>query len=110
MHQLCGESAGRLLLALLSAHGLQADFANEFIGGGVLGHGCVQEEIMFATCPEAMVSMALMARMETDEAIVIFGAEQFSSGSGYGGGFRFGGSFTSRLTKDPFGRIAHRVR
>ena len=24
---------------------LQADFANKFVGGGVLGHGLVQEEI-----------------------------------------------------------------
>lgn len=25
---------------------LQADFANEYIGGGVLGGGCVQEEVL----------------------------------------------------------------
>ena len=27
------------------------DFANKFIGGGSLGAGCVQEEIMFANHP-----------------------------------------------------------
>jgi poly(ADP-ribose) glycohydrolase len=26
---------------------LEVDFANEFIGGGVLGSGCVQEEIRY---------------------------------------------------------------
>ena len=29
-------------------HGMiQADFANKFLGGGVLNEGCVQEEIRF---------------------------------------------------------------
>ncbi len=30
---------------------IHADFANMFIGGGVLGHGSVQEEILFAISP-----------------------------------------------------------
>jgi poly(ADP-ribose) glycohydrolase len=30
---------------------LQVDFANKVIGGGVLGSGCVQEEIRFLICP-----------------------------------------------------------
>ena len=30
---------------------LQADFANKYIGGGVLGFGCVQEEIRFVISP-----------------------------------------------------------
>ena len=34
---------------------LQVDFANKFIGGGVLGHGAVQEEIRFLICPELLV-------------------------------------------------------
>ena len=29
----------------------KADFANKYIGGGSLGAGCVQEEIMFANRP-----------------------------------------------------------
>ncbi len=35
----------------------KVDFANEFIGGGALHGPCVQEEIMFANCPEMFVSM-----------------------------------------------------
>ncbi|KAB7503184.1 Poly(ADP-ribose) glycohydrolase [Armadillidium nasatum] len=38
-------------------HGLlQVDFANKYIGGGVLGLGCVQEEIRFVLCPELLVA------------------------------------------------------
>jgi poly(ADP-ribose) glycohydrolase len=33
---------------------LQVDFANRVIGGGVLGHGCVQEEIRFLICPGSL--------------------------------------------------------
>ena len=33
------------------------DFANKYIGGGALSGGCVQEEILFAVEPEAIVSM-----------------------------------------------------
>ena len=35
---------------------LEVDFANAYIGGGVLGHGCVQEEIRFLICPELIIS------------------------------------------------------
>lgn len=36
---------------------VKVDFANKFIGGGALVHGCVQEEIMFATHPELFISV-----------------------------------------------------
>ena len=35
---------------------LEVDFANAYVGGGVLAHGCVQEEIRFLICPELIVS------------------------------------------------------
>jgi poly(ADP-ribose) glycohydrolase len=35
---------------------LMVDFANKKIGGGVLKNGCVQEEILFAIFPEAIIS------------------------------------------------------
>ena len=38
---------------------LQLDFANKYVGGGVLGNGCVQEEIRFLICPELIVSCLL---------------------------------------------------
>ena len=33
---------------------IQVDFANRFLGGGVLGLGSVQEEIHFAKHPELL--------------------------------------------------------
>ena len=36
---------------------IKIDFANKFIGGGSLGDGCVQEEIMFLNHPELYISM-----------------------------------------------------
>jgi hypothetical protein len=44
--------AGRLSGIDGAADCVQVDFANKFIGGGVLCGGCVQEEIRFAACPE----------------------------------------------------------
>ena len=36
---------------------LQADFANMWIGGAVLGKGCVQEEILFLEKPECLCAI-----------------------------------------------------
>jgi len=69
----------------------QADFANAYIGGGVLGRGCVQEEIRFAISPELCVSKLLMERMRDDEAILIGGSERFCNYKGYASGFTFDG-------------------
>jgi poly(ADP-ribose) glycohydrolase len=63
---------------------LHADFANKYIGGGVLSGGCVQEEIRFTISPECLVSMLLCERMEAREAICLRGTERFSDYSGYG--------------------------
>ena len=53
--------------------GLLVDFANENIGGGSLSKGMVQEEIMFATCPELYVSIAICEKMMPNESISISG-------------------------------------
>ena len=47
---------------------LQVDFANAYVGGGVLGHGCVQEEIRFLICPELISSMLFTERLGDSEA------------------------------------------
>ena len=100
---------------------LQVDFANAYIGGGVLGRGCVQEEIRFAVCPESCVSMLICQRMTgeldspsstTDgakgtstvaakgysEALILTGMEQFSEYSGYGHGLRYSGDYVDTST------------
>ncbi|XP_022175441.1 poly(ADP-ribose) glycohydrolase isoform X1 [Myzus persicae] len=70
---------------------LQVDFANKFIGGGVLGHGSVQEEIRFLICPELLVSMLFSEKMLHTEAIIITGVERFSDYSGYANSFEWKG-------------------
>jgi poly(ADP-ribose) glycohydrolase len=72
---------------------LRVDFANRIIGGAAIAYGCVQEEIMFCICPELIVTRLLCPAMASDEAIVIIGAEQFSTPIGYGNSLDFGGVY-----------------
>jgi poly(ADP-ribose) glycohydrolase len=82
---------------------LQVDFANEYLGGGVLCGGCVQEEIRFAVSPECTVGLLLCPRMLEHEAIVITGAEQFSRYTGYGFSLGYGGDFVDPTPRAPDG-------
>ncbi len=52
---------------------LQVDFANRFLGGGVLGQGCVQEEIRFVTHPELLVSRLFTQSLLDNEAVIVQG-------------------------------------
>lgn len=74
-----------------STGNLQADFANEYLGGGALFGGNVQEEIRFNICTECCVGMLLCEKSEYNEAIFIVGTRQYSTYSGYGGSFAFAG-------------------
>jgi poly(ADP-ribose) glycohydrolase len=65
------------------------DFANKFLGGGVLNSGCVQEEIRFSICPELMVSMLFTECLNDTESVLIRGIERFSSYTGYGDSFEW---------------------
>jgi poly(ADP-ribose) glycohydrolase len=80
----------------IETHGdgmLQVDFANKFVGEGVLGHGCVQEEIRFIICPELIVSRLFTEALKPQEALLMYGAEQFNSYSGYAQSFEWAGDF-----------------
>ena len=68
------------------------DFANQYIGGGTLLGGCVQEEILFAINPEAIVAMLFMEKMHECDAIGIFNVIQYSSYDGYKNTFTFTGN------------------
>lgn len=57
---------------------MQVDFANRYLGGGVLGGGCVQEEIRFLVCPELILSRLFTEELDDNECLVIIGAQQFS--------------------------------
>lgn len=75
------------------AAALQADFANQYLGGGVLCGGCVQEEIRFACSPEATAACALCPVMRSNEAICISGTERYTTTAGYAFSLRYGGDY-----------------
>uniref|UniRef100_A0A671Y415 poly(ADP-ribose) glycohydrolase n=1 Tax=Sparus aurata TaxID=8175 RepID=A0A671Y415_SPAAU len=73
---------------------LQVDFANRFVGGGVTGHGLVQEEIRFLINPELIVSRLFTEAMEYNECLIITGTEQYSKYSGYAESYKWKESHT----------------
>lgn len=79
---------------------LQVDFANKYIGGGVLGQGCVQEEIRFVICPELFVTKLIAEVMQPNEALFIVGCERFSFYNGYASSFTFAGEFNDNTPVD----------
>ncbi|XP_039276778.1 poly(ADP-ribose) glycohydrolase isoform X2 [Nilaparvata lugens] len=83
---------------------LQLDFANKYIGGGVLGRGCVQEEIRFIICPELIVARLFTECLDDTEALIITGVERYNLYSGYGSTFRWTGNVVDRTPRDQFGR------
>ena len=88
-----------------SAEGLtQVDFANRMIGGGVVGEGCVQEEIRFLICPELILARLFTEKLEPNESLLITGVERFSSYSGYAQTFKFKGRFNDLTPADRWGR------
>ncbi|CAF98668.1 unnamed protein product, partial [Tetraodon nigroviridis] len=68
---------------------LQVDFANRFVGGGVTGHGLVQEEIRFLINPELIVSRLFTEALEHDECLIITGTERYSKYSGYAESYKW---------------------
>lgn len=70
---------------------LQVDFANRYLGGGVLGLGCVQEEIRFVLCPEMFITRLIAESLRPNEAIFMIGCERFCEYSGYSRSFSFEG-------------------
>nr|AAC28734.1 poly(ADP-ribose) glycohydrolase [Drosophila melanogaster] len=83
---------------------LQVDFANKYLGGGVLGHGCVQEEIRFVICPELLVGKLFTECLRPFEALVMLGAERYSNYTGYAGSFEWSGNFEDSTPRDSSGR------
>lgn len=52
---------------------VQVDFANSLIGGGVLGSGLLQEEILFIINPELIVARLFTEKLEDNECLIITG-------------------------------------
>lgn len=83
---------------------LQLDFANRWIGGGVLGRGLVQEEILFLIKPECIAARLFTPVLQGDQALFIIGAEQYSAYEGYRDSFRCTGSYHDTMPRDALGR------
>ncbi|XP_076162442.1 poly(ADP-ribose) glycohydrolase isoform X2 [Ptiloglossa arizonensis] len=83
---------------------LQVDFANKYVGGGVLGLGCVQEEIRFVICPELMVTMLVTEELDDTEALIISGIERYSEYNGYSNSFKWLGDYIDETPRDSSGR------
>lgn len=88
---------------------LQVDFANRFVGGGVLGRGCVQEEIRFVINPEMLVSKLFTECLDKLETLVMIGCEQFSMYRGYASSFEFAGDIIDDTPLDKCRRKKCRV-
>ena len=80
----------------------RVDFANSYLGGGVLNTGCVQEEIMFTVCPDLIVAMLFMERMDDNEAIIISGFERYFDYSGYGRSFKYTKDYSDKSPEQNF--------
>ncbi|KAK3092078.1 hypothetical protein FSP39_024998, partial [Pinctada imbricata] len=84
---------------------LQVDFANKILGGGVLGQGCVQEEIRFLICPEMLVTRLFTECLEKNESLIMYGCERFSKYDGYAQTFKWDGNFDDKTLRDEWGRL-----
>ncbi|CAI2366239.1 unnamed protein product [Moneuplotes crassus] len=84
---------------------LMVDFANKFIGGGCMNHGCVQEEILFLIYPELLMALILCPKMEKNEAIMIKGPKRYSNYTGYGFSTEYTGPFDDKQPLDSDSRI-----
>ncbi|KAL4465057.1 hypothetical protein ABPG72_012240 [Tetrahymena utriculariae] len=83
---------------------IHCDFANKFLGGGVLRTGCVQEEIMLTVTPEALAGILFCQRQNDKDAILITGAQRFCQFEGYRESFKFVGPHYSNFEVDKLDR------
>eukprot|EP00124_Ichthyophonus_hoferi_P002216 Ihof_evm5s142 gene=Ihof_evmTU5s142 len=88
---------------------VQVDFANQVIGGGVLGRGAVQEEIRFLICPEMIISRLLCEAMMDNETIILMGCEMYSKYRGYASTFEWAGPAYDTTESDMYGRKLSQV-
>lgn len=79
---------------------LQVDFANKYIGGGVLNYGCVQEEIRFVICPELLCSRLFTEVLDDNECLLMLGCERFNRYNGYASTFEWTGDYRDNTPLD----------
>ncbi|XP_058644859.1 poly(ADP-ribose) glycohydrolase [Onychostoma macrolepis] len=83
---------------------LQVDFANKYIGGGVLKSGLVQEEILFLMSPELIVARLFTEKLADNECLKITGPQMYSLSSGYSRSFFWKGPFDDCTKRDVWKR------
>lgn len=88
---------------------LETDFANRWLGGGVLRRGSVQEEIRFVVAPELLVALIVSPVMRDDEAIWLSGSERFSKTTGYASSLQYAGPFDDPIERHADGTPASTI-
>mmetsp|Transcript_7747 Transcript_7747/g.11414 ORF Transcript_7747/g.11414 Transcript_7747/m.11414 type:complete len:440 (-) Transcript_7747:30-1349(-) len=83
---------------------LMVDYANCYIGGGVLSAGAVQEEIMFLKLVEPIVSLLFTEKLLDNEALVIIGTQRYNETTGYSNTFNWKSDFVEGFSLDEQGR------
>ncbi|XP_074596329.1 poly(ADP-ribose) glycohydrolase-like [Brevipalpus obovatus] len=83
---------------------LQIDFAHKFVGGAILDHGMVQEEIRFVINPELIVSHLFTEKLMDNEVLFVIGTERYNRYTGYGNHFRWDGDFEDTIPRNQFCR------
>ncbi|XP_078128609.1 poly(ADP-ribose) glycohydrolase [Sander vitreus] len=83
---------------------LQVDFANRLVGGGVTGHGLVQEEIRFLINTELIVSRLFTEALEHNECLIVTGTEQYSKYTGYAESYKWKTSHKDETARDDWQR------
>lgn len=89
---------------------LLTDFANHHVGGGILGSGSVQEEVMFMRNPELVVAKLLCPVMGDAEALVLTGARHLCWVTGYGSHGPSAVRFAGPARPDPTPTMGARLR
>ncbi|XP_050076399.1 poly(ADP-ribose) glycohydrolase-like [Anopheles maculipalpis] len=83
---------------------LQMVFANRYLGGGVIGHGCVQEEIRCVINPELLVGRLLFEALRETEAYLVLGTERYCNYANYASSFTFQADYRDETPRDASGR------
>ncbi|KAI1905402.1 hypothetical protein AGOR_G00015810 [Albula goreensis] len=83
---------------------LQVDFSHNLVGGGVLGNGLVQEEILFLINPELIVARLFTEKLGDNDCLKITGSQQYSKYTGYSDSFRWTGPHEDKTPRDEWQR------
>ncbi|XP_036385389.1 poly(ADP-ribose) glycohydrolase [Megalops cyprinoides] len=88
---------------------LQVDFACNLVGGGVLGSGLVQEEILFLMNPELIVARLFTEKLGDTECLKVTGSQQYSNYMGYSDSFTWIGPHNDNTTRDEWQRRKRQI-